>query len=204
MELSFGHLTFHTQKQAIVKIPRIVEAVLIADQRAGHPAQLQELVPVGAVAGQPGAFQAEDDPGPAQGHLGDQLLESFPVGGRGAGLALVDVDDGDLAGGPAERDRLTAQVVLADRGLGVVDDLLEAGLADRYSRAVLARWAAVTFKDAVSVSTGAPSPPEAGGIGGWRRAGQVSASATASPARAWMSSVVTGSGSAACGRPAVA
>ena len=87
-------------------------------------------MPVGVVAGQPGAFQAEHDPGPAEGHLGDQLLEPFPVGGGGAGLALVDVDDGDLVGGPAQRDRLAAQVVLADRGLGVVDDLLEAGLPD--------------------------------------------------------------------------
>ena len=61
-------------------------------------------MPVGGVAGQPGAFQAEDDPGPAEGDLGDQLLESFPVGGAGAGVALVDVDDGDLAGG--ERNQL--------------------------------------------------------------------------------------------------
>ena len=38
-------------------------------------------MPVGVVAGQPGAFQAEHDPGPAQGHLGDQLLEPFPVRG---------------------------------------------------------------------------------------------------------------------------
>ena len=89
-----------------------------------------DKVPVGGVAGQPGAFQAQHDPGPAQGHLGDQLLEAFPVGGRCAGLALVDIDDGDLPGGPAQRDRPAAQVVLADRGLGVVQDLLEAGLTD--------------------------------------------------------------------------
>ncbi len=36
-------------------------------------------VPVGVVAGQPGAFQAEHDPGPAQRHLGDHLLEPFPA-----------------------------------------------------------------------------------------------------------------------------
>ena len=61
----------------------------------------------------------------------------------------------------------------------------------------------MTFEDAVSVSTGAPFPA-AGGIERVRRAGQVTASATASPARAWMSSVVTGSGSTACGRVAAA
>src|SRR5207247_272906 len=70
----------------------------------------QQLMPVGVVAGQPGAFQAEHDPGPAQRHFGDQLLEAFPVRGGRAGLALVDVDHGDLAGVPAEADRLAAQV----------------------------------------------------------------------------------------------
>jgi len=130
MELSLTDLPFHAQDQAVVEVPRVIEAVFVADQGAGHGADFQELVPVGVVAGQPGAFQAEHDPGPAQRHLGDQLLEPFPVGGAGAGLALVDVDHGDLAGVPAEADRLAAQVVLAERGLGVVDDLLEAGLAD--------------------------------------------------------------------------
>ena len=134
MELSLAELAFHTEQEPVVKVARVVEAVFVADQRAGHPAQFQELVPVGGVSGQAGAFQAEHDPGPAEGHFGDQLLESFPVGGGGAGLALVDVDHGDLAGGPAQRDRLAAQVVLADRGLGVVEDLLEAGLADVQKR----------------------------------------------------------------------
>ena len=125
MELSFGHLPFHAQKQAVVKMAGVVKAVFVADQGAGHAAQLEQLVPVGGVAGQPGAFQAEHDPGPAEGYLGDQMLESFPVGGRSAGVALVDVDDGDLVAGPAQADCLAAQVVLAEGGLGVVDDLLE-------------------------------------------------------------------------------
>ena len=163
MQLGFGHLAFHAEQEPVVEVAGVIEAVFVADQGAGHAAQLEELVPVGVVAGQPGAFQAEHDPGPAQGHLGDQLLESFPVGGAGAGLALVDVDHGDLAGGPAQRDRPAAQVVLADRGLGVVDDLLEAGLADIEQRGPGDRWAAVTFEEAVSVSTGAPSPAPGAG-----------------------------------------
>ena len=130
MELSLAELAFHAQEQAVIKIARVVEAVFVADQGAGHGAELEELMPVGGVAGQPGAFQAEHDPGPAEGDLGDQVLEPFPVGGGGAGVALVDVDHGDLIIAPAERDRLAAQVVLADGGLGVVDYLLEAGLAD--------------------------------------------------------------------------
>ncbi len=130
MELSLAELAFHPEQEPVVEAARVVEAVFVADQGAGHPAELEELVPVGGVAGQPGAFQAQDDPGPARGHLGDQVLEPFPVGGGGAGVALVDVDHGDLVCRPAQRDRLAAQVVLADRGFGVVDDLLEGGLAD--------------------------------------------------------------------------
>ena len=128
MQLILAELPFHAQDQSVVKVARVVEAVFVADQGAGHGAQFQELVPVGVVAGQPGAFQAEHDPGPAQRHLGDQLLEPFPVRGAGAGVALVDVDHGDLVRRPAQADRLAAQVVLADGGLGVVDHLLERAL----------------------------------------------------------------------------
>ena len=82
MELSLADLPFHPEDQAVVEVPRVVEAVLVADQGAGHGADLQELVPVGVVAGQPGAFQAEHDPGPSQRYLGDHLLEALPAGGR--------------------------------------------------------------------------------------------------------------------------
>ena len=81
MELSLAELAFHAEQEPVVEVARVVEAVFVADQRAGHPAELEELVPVGGVPGQAGALQAQDDPGPAEGHLGDQLLEPFPVGG---------------------------------------------------------------------------------------------------------------------------
>src|SRR6266571_4453447 len=72
-----------------------------------------------------------------------------------------------------------------------------------YGKAVLARWAAVTFEEAVSVSTGAPSPPRDGTGSGWKdRSG--AGQRDGEPGQAWMSSVVTGPGSTARGRGAVA
>ena len=112
MEFEFRDLAFHSQQDAVVEDGRVIQAVLVADERVGVGADLDELLPVGGVAGQPGAFQAEHDAGPAEGDLGDQLLEPGPVGGAGAGAALVDVDDVDLVLGPAERDRAAFQVVL--------------------------------------------------------------------------------------------
>jgi len=187
MELCLGELPFHAQEEPVVKVPRVVKAVFVADQGAGHAAQFEELVPVGGVAGQPGAFQAEHDPGPAEGDLGDQVLESFPVGGAGAGVALVDVDHGDLVRRPAEADRLAAQVVLADRGLGVVDDLLEAGLVEQsppgeVDGGHLRRRGIGEHRVSFSMS----------GYG----AGPVTVPASATAARALISSAATGTGRA--------
>ena len=38
MELSLGELPFHAQEEPVVKVPRVVEAVFVADQGAGHAA----------------------------------------------------------------------------------------------------------------------------------------------------------------------
>ena len=66
MQFGLAHLAFHAEQQPVVELAGIVEAVFVADQGAGHAAELEQLVPVGGVTGQPRAFQAEHDPGPAQ------------------------------------------------------------------------------------------------------------------------------------------
>jgi len=48
-------------------------------------------------------------------------------------VALVDVDDVDALGRPAQRERPAPQVVLPPGGFGVVDDLVESRLADIFS-----------------------------------------------------------------------
>jgi hypothetical protein len=77
---------FIPEQEPVVEVSRVIEAVFVADQRAGHAAELEELMPVGGVAGKPGALQTEHDPGPAEGYLGDQLLEPFHADGWAAGL----------------------------------------------------------------------------------------------------------------------
>ena len=65
-----------------------------------------------------------------QADLGHQRLEAGPVGGGGAGVALVAVDDDDPLERPAERDRPVAQGVLADGALGVLQHLPQRALPD--------------------------------------------------------------------------
>src|SRR6266511_1817011 len=52
---------------------------------------------------------------------------------RSVSLAPDGVDDHDLLGGPAQRDRPAAQVVLAVGGLGVGEHLPQGGLAHVFS-----------------------------------------------------------------------
>ena len=48
--LRFRHGPLQPQQEPIVKQPRMVESVVIADQGIGHAAQVQQPVPVGIVA----------------------------------------------------------------------------------------------------------------------------------------------------------
>ena len=113
VQLGFGHRALEPEQQPVVELARVIEPVLVEDQRVGHRADLQEPVPVGVVAREPGDLEAEHDPGVSHPDLGHQPLESLAVCGRGAGLALVGVDHDDLLDLPAERDRPLPERVLA-------------------------------------------------------------------------------------------
>ena len=62
VQLGLGHGALHAQQQPVVEQPRVVDAVGVGDQRVGHPGQVQQPVPVGVVAGQPGHLQRQHDP----------------------------------------------------------------------------------------------------------------------------------------------
>ncbi len=108
---------------------RVIEPVLVTDQRAGQRAQLEQPVPVSIVSRKSGALEPEHDPRLAQRYVGDESREPLAVSGRGARHALVDVDHVHPLERPAERDRAPAQVILAPGKLGVVDDLMQARLS---------------------------------------------------------------------------
>ena len=80
-------------------------------------------MPVTVVAGQARALESEHDPGLLERHVGDETLEAFAIGGRGAREALVDVDHDHPLPRPAERDCAAAQVILAHGRLTVLDHL---------------------------------------------------------------------------------
>jgi hypothetical protein len=47
MQFEFRDLPFHSQKDPVVEDGRVIQAVLVADERVGVGADLDELLPVG-------------------------------------------------------------------------------------------------------------------------------------------------------------
>ena len=51
VQLRFTHRALESEQQPVVEVGRIIEAVFIEDQRVGERANLQQMMPIGAVAG---------------------------------------------------------------------------------------------------------------------------------------------------------
>ena len=62
MQFRFTHGALQTQQQAIVEVRRIVQPILIEDERVSEGAQLKQPMPIGGVARQSRHFKTEHDP----------------------------------------------------------------------------------------------------------------------------------------------
>ena len=109
---------------------RVVDAVLVGEERPEDGAHLQEVVPILVVAGEAAHLDAEDQADMVHGHLGQQPLESAPPVGRPAAQPLILVDDQDAIPGPAQGGRVVGEGILPLPRFAMVEHLLGVGLAD--------------------------------------------------------------------------
>ena len=114
----FTHGPLETEQEPVIEVDRIVDAVLVEDQRLAQGANLEKPMPIGGVSREPGHLKAEHDPGPPHADLGDQLLEPFAIA-IGTGEAEIAIDHDDALGRPAQGHGPLAQCVLAARALGI-------------------------------------------------------------------------------------
>ena len=52
-QLELAHGAFHAEQQAIIGMPRIIDAVLVYDYSPDKPAELDQRMPVATIASQP-------------------------------------------------------------------------------------------------------------------------------------------------------
>ena len=130
VQLQFGDQALEAEDQPTIGRGRVVNAVLVADQAAAKAAQVEELIPVGAVAGQAGDVVGEDDADLLLVDQGHEFLEALAARGGAAGAPEVGVDDPDLAGIPAGGPGAVLEVILEFQTLLIHQSLVRARLAD--------------------------------------------------------------------------
>ena len=130
VQLRLAHEAREAQQKAVVVTAGVVQALAVGEDHPEERAQLQQLVPVAVVAGQPRCVQAEHQARLAQPDLRHQPLEALPLQAGRAGLAEVVVDHRDPFARPAEPGSPLDQAVLQFGALLVLADLPGRGLAD--------------------------------------------------------------------------
>ena len=130
VQLGLAHRALEPEQQPIVVERRVIDAVAVGDQRAGQSADLEQMVPVAARSGETRDLEPEHQAHTAEPDLGHHPLEARPAFGRGAGAAEIVVDDADAWPRPAQPAGAFGQPILQCRGLAVLLELLQRGLAD--------------------------------------------------------------------------
>jgi hypothetical protein len=116
------HRPFQTQQQPVVDELRVIHAVDIYPHGIHPPAQLDQLVPVAAVARQTRRRETEDGAHFATQHFGDQALKAWALHQAGARASQIFIDHHDIL--KAQPTRLIHQAILAARALLGVQDLV--------------------------------------------------------------------------------
>ena len=129
-KLEFADCPLQAQQEPVVGVLRVVDAVLIREDRPEDGAHLQEIVPIPVVAGDTAHLDAEDQADVLHGHLGQEALKSAPTVGPTTAQALIVVDDQDAIPRPAQGDRMVGEGILPLPRLAMIEDLLWLGLAD--------------------------------------------------------------------------
>ena len=130
MHFQFRDRAFQTEQQPAIDRAGIIHTVAIGDQAAGVAAEIEQLVPVGAVAGQTRRFVGEDHANLAQRHLSGELLKAeSPGGGRGRATGIV-IDDRHVLLVPTQLTSTLLHRILQSLALGVVEHLMLARLSD--------------------------------------------------------------------------
>jgi hypothetical protein len=106
----------------------IVDAVAIGNQALIIGTQIEQGIPIGAVAGEAGALIAQHDTDLSQSHLGQQGLIAVTARGALGRASQIRFDHFDALIGPPQVAGMLAHGVLELLALGVGQHLMAGGL----------------------------------------------------------------------------
>jgi hypothetical protein len=122
----FGHRALQPKQQPVVDQARVVDSVVV-DEEGGHEgAEIDQVMPVAAVACQARRLETEDRPDRAGAYASDEALESWPCHQSRPRPPEILVDRLDVR--EPQGPRRLCQRVLAPLALKVIAHLHECGL----------------------------------------------------------------------------
>ena len=138
VQLQFGDRALEPKQEPPVGQARVVDRVAVSDQTAAVAADVEQRIPVRAVAREAGDLDGDDQADLAQGDARDQVLEALPVRRRRGAQAKVGIDHLDIRLTPAPAANASrfgevagalAQGVLQAQAFLVAQHLMRGGLA---------------------------------------------------------------------------
>ena len=115
VKFGLAHGALQTQQESIVEMPRMVDAIRIADQRIADAGKIDETMPVSVIACEARHFKTEHDADMAERHLSGDTSKPRADSGAGTRKAKILVDDSDPIIGPAEFAGLERECILPVR-----------------------------------------------------------------------------------------
>ena len=79
VQLGLAHRALQAQHEPVVEARRVIEAVRVADERVGQPAEIEEPIPVGVVASETADLETEHDADVAERDLGGEVGKATPA-----------------------------------------------------------------------------------------------------------------------------
>jgi len=72
--------SIQAEQESVIKVCRVIDSILVENERAGQRTQLDQAVPVGGVSRQARDLQPHHQACLAEGDLADELLKPVPAG----------------------------------------------------------------------------------------------------------------------------
>ena len=133
-QFKFAHRPFHAEQQPIIGMARIVDSILVDDDGADQSTELDQRMPVAAVARETRSLDREHRADTAVADRRQQPLEAR-TGDAAAGSSKIVVDD--LDGRPAKLLGAIGKAVLPPLALVIVRELIRGRLPDIDASAAL-------------------------------------------------------------------
>jgi hypothetical protein len=126
-QFELAHRALHAEQQSIIGVTRIVDSALVDEDRADQSTELDQHVPVAAVAGETRGLDRQHRTDTAGADRPDQTIEPGS-GDPATGAAKIVVDDFDR--GPAELTGTLGERILSAPALVIVQQLIGHRLAN--------------------------------------------------------------------------